>query len=128
MMAVLSPAKAASMKNEKPLEAPLKFLSHYGELQPSDNFHYVTIHPLADEHEILRRLGLAPDKCIACDLYWAIQNRVAFVSFRGDSTTAPFVNYWRKPNDEQVPYRFVVSTRTQPLKRLTVENALVWLA
>lgn len=116
------------MKNRKSSESPLEFLSHYGKLQPSKKFQYVTIHPLADEDEILHRLSLAPEKCVACDLYWAIEDRLAFVSIQGNSTAEPFVNYWFKFKDTQVPHRFVVGTRTQPLKRITIENALVWLS
>jgi hypothetical protein len=123
-----NPVKVYSMKNRKSSESPLEFLSHYGKLQPSKKFQYVTIHPLADEDEILHRLSLAPEKCVACDLYWAIEDRLVFVSIQANSTVEPFVNYWFKAKDTQVPHRFVVGTRTQPLKRMTIENALVYLS
>ena len=37
------------------------------------------VHPLADEAELLRELGIAPEDCAAVDCYWCFGNSVHFV-------------------------------------------------
>ena len=39
----------------------------------------VTIHPMADESELLASLGLSPSDCIAVDAYWLVGGDVVFL-------------------------------------------------
>jgi hypothetical protein len=39
----------------------------------------VTIHPLADEHDLLSTLDIRPEECIAVDGYWSIGGDVVFL-------------------------------------------------
>ena len=106
----------------------LKFLQVYGKFQPSEKFLYVTIHPLADEPDILLRLGLAAEKCIICDLYWAVGKRLVFVSIWGNRAEPPSVAYREEAGRGMVFHKFVVRTQCEPLTTRTVERVLEWLA
>jgi hypothetical protein len=110
--------------NSAPLKKHLEFLRAYGNLQPSHCFHYVTIHPLADDKPTLKRLNLTPDRCFLCDLYLATQRKLAFISIVGklEAGESPAVRY-RRQSDE-VPHRFVVTTRNLPLTSAKVESAV----
>ena len=39
----------------------------------------VTIHPMADEKELLASLEMSPSDCIAVDTYWAVDGDVVFL-------------------------------------------------
>lgn len=39
----------------------------------------VTIHPMADEKELLANLEMSPSDCIAVDAYWAVDGDVVFL-------------------------------------------------
>ena len=106
----------------------LRFLRHYGKPQPSERFYFVTVHPLADETELLQRLGLFGGDCKICDFYWAVGDQLAFVSVIAGESEDPGVNYWVKEQDKEVPLRFVVSTRNSPLTRAKISSVVEWLA
>lgn len=55
-------------------------LRHGGEI--------LTIHPLADEHAILIRLGLRPEDCMSVDGYWSIGGDVVFLQLNTAITTS----------------------------------------
>jgi hypothetical protein len=97
----------------------------YGEPHPSEKFYYVTRNPLADQTELLQQLSLAPDACGWCDLYWALGERVAFVSFV--VSRKPEVTYGRNNDEDDVVYRFTVRTRITPLTSAKIERGLDWL-
>jgi len=40
---------------------------------------YVTVNPMADEPELLSRLGIVASSCTKVDLYWKYANEVRFV-------------------------------------------------
>ena len=40
---------------------------------------YVAVNPMADESELLKKLGMTRDTCIKVDLYWANRGDVMFV-------------------------------------------------
>jgi hypothetical protein len=54
----------------------LNDLRVYGDLMPDTVYSLVTIHPLADEQDVLKRLDLLPEACQLCDLYWAYDKRM----------------------------------------------------
>jgi hypothetical protein len=114
---------------EPPSLVQIAFLRGYDELFPSKNFAYVTIHPLADETDILQRLNMSPEQCAVCDLSWALGQEIAFVSVNaceqtvfvaGEST--PGEKIWRNPSvsvyvdaeDPMVRHHFTVWTRRNP--------------
>jgi hypothetical protein len=114
------------------------FLRRYGELFPSKNFAYVTIHPLADEPQLLQRLKMSPELCTACDLYWALGEEIAFVSVGTCQQTLadnlgqkvwkdPRVSVYVDPQDSMVRHHFSISTRRSPITMATIETVLTWL-
>jgi len=128
--------------HRKPSPFQIAFLRGYGELFPSKNFAYVTIHPLADEAEILQRLNMSPEECTACDLYWALGQEIAFVSVNaceqtvfvaGESTPGkkvwrdPSVGVYVDPKDPMVRHHFGITTRRSPITIATIETVLAWL-
>lgn len=40
---------------------------------------YITIHPMANETELLAHLGMSASSCISVDLYWQYEDDVRFV-------------------------------------------------
>lgn len=55
------------------------------------------VHPFADEHEVLARLGLTPDWCTTADAYWRTRNDVYFVQIIARRTTRPRIESHRGP-------------------------------
>jgi hypothetical protein len=116
----------------------MAFLRSYGELFPSKNFALVTIHPLADELELLSRLEMSPAQCTSCDLYWALGEEIAFVSVNACEQTLtypPGQKTWRDPGvivyaDPEHPmvrYHFTIWTRRSPITSATIDTVLAWL-
>jgi len=98
------------------------FLAQYssGILDDSEDFSYVTIHPLAGETKIL-----SPGGCVTCDAYWAITPEiVAFVSVLSDPQQVhrTVVTECRENGDVRI--KFFVRTHQAPLSRHHFENAL----
>jgi hypothetical protein len=121
-----------------PSSFQIAFLRQYGELFPSSNFAYVTIHPLADDAETLQRLNISPDDCTACDLYWALGHEIAFVGVGaceqtlanppgGKISRDPGVHVYVDPEDPMVRFHFNISTRRSPITTATIETVLAWL-
>ena len=54
-------------------------LKKYGKPQKFQNFDVVTIHPLADELQLRKRLNISPEDCWLCGLYWSYQNYLYYV-------------------------------------------------
>jgi hypothetical protein len=111
-------------------DAPLspeqvEYLRPYGEPQPSRKLYYKTVHPLADQTDLLGRLNISPAECIVCDLYWPLADGVAFVSVA--VTDQPFASFWTEWSDDIVVYKFYVSTKQTPLTTATIDAVLTWL-
>jgi hypothetical protein len=116
----------------------IAFLRGYGELFPSKNFAYVTIHLVADETELLQRLNISAEECTSCDLYWALGDEIAFVSVGSCETTLtnppgkkiwydPGVSVKVDPQDPIVRYHFGITTQRSPITIATIETILIWL-
>ncbi|MEO0477002.1 MAG: hypothetical protein AAF085_13675 [Planctomycetota bacterium] len=43
------------------------------------NAKYVTIHPFADDHELLEKIGWEPMRCVSVDAYLRVDNEIFFV-------------------------------------------------
>jgi len=102
-------------------------LKVYGNLLAYSDFNVVTLHPLADETEILDRLDMQPHECISCDLYWVFHNEMFFVSIMSSNQENPFVTYLFKPNIEH-GHSFYVVTHISPLYTNTIETVLKYLS
>ncbi|OAD19064.1 hypothetical protein THIOM_005316 [Candidatus Thiomargarita nelsonii] len=100
-------------------------LKVYGELLPHSDFKVVTLHPLADEVEILNRLDMLPNECTSCDLYWVFKEEMFFVSIM--SKENPLVTYYSKPNVKH-GHSFYIVTHTSPLYTGTIKTALKYLS
>lgn len=48
----------------------------------------VTIHPMADEKELLASLEMSPSDCIAVDAYWAVDGDVVFLQLNTAATNS----------------------------------------
>jgi hypothetical protein len=99
-----------------------QYISGYGEFLEGVPFDVITLHPLADEPDILDALSMAPEECLSCDLYWAFRGRVVFVSVFSAEEPASAV-YFLKENVYH-PERFVVTTRDKPLRRRSVVSVV----
>jgi hypothetical protein len=78
---------------------------------------YVTVHPFADDHGLLQKIGWPPEKCIGVDGWWKIHGDVVFLQV---STTARFPSQpvgryarWNGP-DGPVNLHVVVDSPTIP--------------
>jgi hypothetical protein len=45
-----------------------------------NNWEYILIHPMADEHKLLHQLQIKPDDCTYVDAYWKVNKDVFFLS------------------------------------------------
>jgi hypothetical protein len=45
-----------------------------------NNWEYILIHPMADEHKLLRKLKIKPSDCTYVDAYWKVNKDVFFLS------------------------------------------------
>lgn len=72
-------------------------------------FFAVALHPLADETTWLRENGARPEDCTHVDLYWQIEDRVAFVSISAGMAEG-FANYYQRA-DLADPDTFYVTTQ-----------------
>jgi len=102
-------------------------LKVYGDLHSLSDFKVVTLHPLADETDILERLDMQPHDCISCDLYWVFKNELFFVSIMSSKQENPLVTYLFKPNIEH-GHSFYVVTHISPLYTSTLETVLKYLS
>jgi hypothetical protein len=105
----------------------IKELKVYGDLLSHTDFKVVTLHPLADETEILDSLDMQPDECISCDLYWVFKNDMFFVSIMSSNDENTLVTYFFKPNVEH-GHSFYVTTHISPLYTGTIETVLKYLS
>ena len=105
----------------------LNWLSVYGESAPWSDFNIVTIHPLADEEEILTRLNIQATDVVLCDLYWVYKNKLFFVSLTVDQEQKPNVSYFVKSYSKNT-YVFYVITHHIPLDRMFVNRSLLYLS
>ena len=99
----------------------------YGEPDTVRGFSFVTLHPLADEVQVLDWLSMLPINCDYCDLYWQYRARLFFVSIASLKDKKPFVSYHFKENSED-GFSFYVVTHERSLTKLSVERALQFLA
>jgi hypothetical protein len=111
---------------EKTTKRAIGALKRYGSPQASSLFHYVTIHPLADEPALLNRLGVKPENCVAVDCYWALGDEVLFVSVLASHDSETFASFHRK-DGSPVERRLHVVTHQVPLTTRTVETILTQL-
>ncbi len=100
----------------------------YGELLTGVDYDIVTIHPLADETELLAKLNLSAEQITLCDLYWAYANRLFFVTVGYHSfTSKPLVSYRRRLDIEH-GHQFWVNTNVSPLTKTIINKCLHYLA
>ena len=102
-------------------------LKVYGKLLSHTDFKVVTLHPLADETEILDRLDMQPNECTSCDFYWVFKNEMFFVSIMSENQENSLVTYFFKPNVEH-GHSFYVVTQISPLYTSTLETVLKYLS
>lgn len=101
-------------------------LKDWGSLQPSPNFKFVTVNPLADERKLLRRLGIKSADCVVCGVYWVYKNRMYFVNVDCIRDSA-LVSY-HQSRGKFPKHDFYVATLNAPLTTSTIEISLNYLS
>ena len=92
--------------------------AHDGDVRKYRDWRYVTVHPFADEPELLKRLSMAPDDCKFADAWWHTGTDIALLqtcAVRG----APFATTMRWFGDP--PYMSIIAelpTETTTLVQL----------
>jgi len=102
-------------------------LRGYGNIRSKSGFNFVTINPPADDTELLARLNVSPDQCVICDLYWAYEGRLLFVSISCLGPNNPLVSYHQNQSAEHKD-NFYVSTNVCPITLGSIEKALIYIS
>lgn len=86
-------------------------LEKFGKPQSLDGFDVVTIHPMADELQLRKRLNISPEDCWSCGLYWLFQEEVYHLDVCCSRLVQrpPKLNCWiqDQPNDRVSFYAIV---------------------
>lgn len=93
----------------------LRELRDYGPKHERITEPVVTIHALADEEAVLARIGLSAESCRSCDLWWAYESELVFVSVISDDAAS--VRFWRT---DEGPHSatFLVRSASGPMAAL----------
>jgi len=103
----------------------LKELDVYGGSEPWCPFNIATVHPLGDEQELLKKLGMNPSDCFACDLRWARYDELHFVEITSNREN---LGVWGRKRFDRKPYlNFHVSISAQLLTTECVTHILTVL-
>ena len=81
---------------------------------------YITVHPFADEMELIARLGLAPDDCKSADVWWHTGSDIVLLQTvaGGDPPFATTVRWCNDP-----PYLSIVAELSSPTTTLVELHA-----
>ena len=99
----------------------------YGGPDPTLRFEAVTVHPLAEDAETLRRLGIDPSACTTCDLYWVLNDALYFVAIASSNDNRPPRVTFRTHEGTRFRGSFFVVTAPKPITRGVVDAVLAWL-
>lgn len=106
------------MSNMYPTQKSLDLLKHYGSLESSDKFHYVTIHSPESDSATLEetmRIGIV-------DLYWAYEDNAFLVSILRDPDRQASSRY--SPRTGELRGDFFISIQAGPLNVQRIEVIL----
>jgi|SRR6266850_3413967 len=72
----------------------VSYVTEYG-------WEYINVHPMADEVEVLQRLSIQPEDCVAVDCYWFVGYDVFFLqvyskSFLQGRVQGLYAQWWTK--------------------------------
>lgn len=93
---------------------------------PECDAKYLTIHPCADEEELLQRIDYPAERCVSVDLYWSFGGDVSFVQVHAEEFSlrkAPGI-YARLLDNEVVRFNIVAIISARVVKRGDVEQVL----
>jgi hypothetical protein len=119
-----------SQEPEELYMAPARLLDElriYGNLMQDTAYSLVTLHPLADEDDVLKRLKMTPDACLWCDLYWVYDHWLFFVSIACSTDQPPVATFHRQAGARD-GFSFFVRTRACPLTKTTIQTVVSNLA
>ena len=57
---------------------------------------YTTIHPFADDTELLNKLNIAPEDCRSVDAYWHMESDISFLQVFAHNDSTIFRMRWAK--------------------------------
>ena len=91
---------------------------HDGDVRTYREWRYVTVHPFADETELLATLSMSPAHCKSADVWWHTGSDIALLqtSAGGDAPFATTMRWFGDP-----PYMSIISelpTKTTTLVQL----------
>lgn len=101
--------------------------ARFGARLPGTRHRVVTMHPLADEPELLERLALSANDCNSVDIWWLHKGLLLFINI--DSCRVwgpecrPGIRYWRNYTHKH-GRKFVVKTDTIPLTTGVVHHVM----
>lgn len=122
--------RRAKKSKDLPSTDLVEEVKRYGELLRGSKFTAVNRHPLADETDVLERLGMTPNECDYCELFWAFEDDIylIWVFASTDKEQEPYFNYFIFRPGETHNHRFNVRTWETPLYTSTIENILDFIA
>lgn len=87
---------------------------------------YIPVHPMADEKEVLEKLGLKPESCSKVDCYWNIGRDVVFLQVisRSRWDYHPTGLYARLSSTKPPMLYLVAVTKSSQVSRRLVEDAM----
>lgn len=106
----------------------VELIQRYGPLIPNIPFQAVAARPLADEHARLRDQGMSPIDCMSVNIYWAIDDVVAFVLIKAGDPV-PVATYQRRRDRHiDIPHSFYIRLAGGPITTNTIVVVLTRLA
>ncbi len=101
-----------------------KELKIYGKPETWSKHRIVCLHALADQSSLIEELGMKPDDCVLCDVYWDFKGYLFFISF--NKSNLPGIDLQLK-SDLEHPYSFVIKTSKGPLTKNMIEKGIDYL-
>ncbi len=62
---------------------------------------YIAVHPMADEEEVLKRLGVTRDTCTSVDCYWKYDDDVYFLQVDSSTSNPRETGLWARTSERE---------------------------
>lgn len=98
--------------------APKQVLAHR-----TSGWRYIAIHPFADDHDLLARLGWPAEQCLSVDAYWEHAGDVYLLQMHADGNDPPG-DYYRWVDHGGYVVNLVTKLPPEPVIREAFEGAM----
>lgn len=98
----------------------------WGKPEEWSKFNIVTVHPLADQHDLLKALNIAPDECTHVGVHWLYKDDIYFLSISSVESD-PYIYCYRK-FEQKYCISFNVRTRKKTIEAPDLEAVLIHLS